>query len=57
MSQLIGIDKPSENEYLKCIHCGLCLAVCPTYREQLTETASPRGLLNPGVLLEGTYEN
>ena len=43
MSQLIGIEKPSENEYLKCIHCGLCLAVCPTYREQLTETASPRG--------------
>lgn len=43
MSQLIGIDKPSENEYLNCIHCGLCLAVCPTYREQLTETASPRG--------------
>ena len=43
MSQLNGIDKPSENEYLKCIHCGLCLAVCPTYREQLTETASPRG--------------
>jgi glycolate oxidase iron-sulfur subunit len=43
MSQLIGIEKPSEDEYLKCIHCGLCLAVCPTYREQLIETASPRG--------------
>lgn len=43
MSQLNGIDKPSENEYLKCSHCGLCLAVCPTYRDQLTETASPRG--------------
>jgi glycolate oxidase iron-sulfur subunit len=43
MSQFVGIDIPSENDYLKCIHCGLCLAVCPTYREQLTETASPRG--------------
>jgi len=43
MSQLTGIEKPSEDEYLKCIHCGLCLAVCPTYREQLIETASPRG--------------
>jgi glycolate oxidase iron-sulfur subunit len=43
MSQFNGIEIPSENDYLKCIHCGLCLAVCPTYREQLIETASPRG--------------
>jgi glycolate oxidase iron-sulfur subunit len=43
MSQFNGIEIPSENDYLKCINCGLCLAVCPTYREQLIETASPRG--------------
>ncbi|MBN1440146.1 MAG: (Fe-S)-binding protein [Anaerolineales bacterium] len=36
---------PSEAEYLNCIRCGLCLAVCPTYRESLHEIASPRGRL------------
>lgn len=57
MTQLNGIDKPSENEYLKCIHCGLCLAVCPTYREQLTETASPRGrVILARKSLEGELE-
>ena len=57
MPLLIGIDKPSEDEYLKCIHCGLCLAVCPTYREQLTETASPRGrVILARKSLEGELE-
>jgi glycolate oxidase iron-sulfur subunit len=57
MSQFNGIAIPSENEYLKCIHCGLCLAVCPTYREQLTETASPRGrVILARKSLEGELE-
>ncbi len=36
-------QRPPESAYLNCIRCGLCLAVCPTYREYLTETSSPRG--------------
>jgi glycolate oxidase iron-sulfur subunit len=37
------LEKPLESDYLNCIRCGLCLSVCPTYREYLSETASPRG--------------
>ena len=37
-------DKLAE-DLLKCAHCGMCLAVCPVYRETLIETDNPRARL------------
>jgi glycolate oxidase iron-sulfur subunit len=43
MNTLTDLEKPVESDYINCIRCGTCLSVCPTYREHLNETASPRG--------------
>src|ERR1044071_8875715 len=52
-STLPSLLEENSEKLLTCVHCGLCLPACPTYRVLGNENDSPRGRV---YLMRGVVE-
>ncbi|HST22082.1 MAG TPA: heterodisulfide reductase-related iron-sulfur binding cluster, partial [Blastocatellia bacterium] len=50
---LASLLEANNDKLLTCVHCGLCLPSCPTYRQLGNENDSPRGRI---YLMRGVVE-
>jgi glycolate oxidase iron-sulfur subunit len=50
---LASLLEANTDKLLTCVHCGLCLPACPTYRQLGDENDSPRGRI---YLMRGVVE-